>query len=109
AISTAMRSALSSYAKTLATEVAADGVTVNCIMPGVIHTERINFLRTKQAERLGTTLEVELAKTRENIPAKRLGRPEELAALAAFLCSPLASYITGENIAVDGGLRRSWI
>jgi 3-oxoacyl-[acyl-carrier protein] reductase len=108
AVSNAMRAAVTSYAKTLATELAEDGITVNCIMPGIIHTDRINFLRSKQAERLGTSLEEELEKTRANIPAKRLGKPEELAALAAFLCSPKASYITGANIAVDGGLRKSW-
>jgi len=107
AISSAMRSAVTSYAKTLAREVAPYGVTVNCVMPGVIHTARIDSLRTAKAQREGTSLEIELKKSAEEIPAKRLGQPEELGDLIAFLASPKAAYITGANIPVDGGLRRS--
>ena len=88
-------------------EVAAQGVTVNSVMPGVIHTQRIEQLREAKAARLGTTLDEEIRKTETAIPAKRLGKPEELAATVAFLASPHASYLTGLNIAVDGGLRKS--
>ena len=103
-----MRLAVTGFSKTLATEVAEHGVTVNTVMPGVIHTQRIENLRLAKAERDGTTLSTEMEKTAKSIPAKRLGQPEELAALVAFLASPLASYITGANIPVDGGLRKAW-
>ena len=108
AVSTAMRLAVTGFSKTLATEVAEHGITVNTVMPGVIHTQRIENLRSAKAERDGTTLSVEMDKTAKIIPAKRLGQPEELAALVAFLASPVSSYITGANIPVDGGLRKAW-
>lgn len=107
AVSTAMRASLTAWLKQLASEVAASGITVNCLMPGVIHTQRIEDLRRAKAKSLNTTLDEEMQKTAATIPAGRLGRPEELAALAAFLASPLSAYITGQNIAVDGGQRRS--
>jgi len=105
-VSTAMRSAVTAFSKTLSTEVAASGVTVNTVMPGVIHTGRIEKLREAKAAREGTTLREEIEKTENTIPTKRLGRPEEFAAMVTFICSPKASYITGMNFAVDGGLRR---
>ena len=108
AVSTAMRLAVTGFSKTLATEVAEHGITVNTVMPGVIHTQRIENLRLAKAERDGTTLATEMEKTAKIIPAKRLGHPEELAALVAFLASPVASYITGANIPVDGGMRKAW-
>lgn len=108
AVSTAMRLAVTGFSKTLANEVADRGITVNTVMPGVIHTQRIENLRLARASREGTTLQVELDKTAQLIPAKRLGRSEELAALVAFLASPLASYINGANIPVDGGMRKAW-
>jgi 3-oxoacyl-[acyl-carrier protein] reductase len=108
AVSTAMRAALTANTKTLAREVAGKGVTLNSVMPGVIHTGRIEFLRQKKAERDGTSLAAEMQATRQSIPAGRLGKPEEVGALIAFLASQQASYITGQNIAVDGGLIKSW-
>ena len=75
-------------------------------MPGVIHTQRIEELRRARAQREGTSLEQEMAKSQAAIPMGRLGRPEELAHLIAFLASPFAAYMTGCNIPVDGGLRR---
>lgn len=105
-VSTAMRQAVTGFCKTLAFEVARDGVTVNTVLPGVIHTQRIEDLRKARAERLGSTLGQEMSLTAESIPMGRLGRPEELGAVVAFLASPLASYVTGCNIPIDGGLRR---
>ena len=106
-VSTAMRSAVTAFCKTLSREVADKGVTVNTVMPGVIHTERIEQLREAKAERDGTTLQQEMQTTEQSIPSKRLGRPEEFAALVAFICSPKAAYLTGMNFSVDGGLRKS--
>jgi len=104
AVSTSMRSAVTGFMRTLAKELAQFGVTVNCVMPGVIHTGRIEELRKAKASRDGTSLEIEMNKTAAGLPTKRLGRPEELADLVAFLCSERASYITGTSIPVDGGL-----
>lgn len=107
-VSTTMRTAVTTFMKTLSKEVAAYGITANTVLPGVIHTDRIINLRKAKAERTGTTLELELEKTTKTIPMARLGRPEELADLVAFLASERASYITGANIPVDGGMRSSW-
>lgn len=107
AVSTAMRAAVTAWMKLLASELAPHGVTVNAIMPGVIHTQRIEELRTAKALRDGTSLQEELAKTERAIPAGRMGRPEEVGDLACFLASPRAAYITGANIAIDGGARKS--
>ncbi len=106
AISTSMRLAVTGYTKTLADEVAKDGITVNTVLPGVIHTERIENLRKVKAEALGTTLADEIKKTEATIPMGRLGRPDELAQFVAFLSSVHASYITGTHTPIDGGLRR---
>jgi 3-oxoacyl-[acyl-carrier protein] reductase len=109
AVSSAMRAAVTGFMKTLASEVAAHGVTVNTVMPGIIHTQRIENLRRAKAEREQSTLDAEMEKTRASIPMRRLGKPEELASLVAFLASERAAYITGANIPVDGGLKRSWV
>ena len=107
-VSTAMRTAVTTFMKTLSKETAAHGITVNTVQPGVIHTDRIVNLRRAKAEREGSTLEAEITKTAKAIPMGRLGEPKELADLVAFLASPLASYITGANIPVDGGMKASW-
>ena len=107
-VSTAMRSAVTGFSRTLASEVAKHNITVNTVMPGVIHTGRIEALRTAKAARDGTTLGEEIAKTAAAIPMGRLGRPEELGDFVAFLASERASYMTGLNIAIDGGLRKGF-
>ena len=102
--SNAGRSALAAWLKTAARAIAADGVTVNGVMPGRIATPRIHELDSGRAEREGTTEEAVRAAHLSTIPAGRYGEPAELGGLVAFLASERASYITGQLIAVDGGL-----
>ena len=107
ALSNLGRSALAGYLKTLAAEVAADGVTVNLLLPGRIATERVAFLDQAAATRAGTSLDVVIERSRATIPAGRYGDPAEFGAAAAFLCGAPASYVTGTALRVDGGLVRS--
>lgn len=102
--SNAGRSALAAWLKTTARAVAAEGVTVNGVMPGRIATPRIHELDSGRAEREGSTEDAVRAAHLATIPAGRYGQPEELATLVAFLASDRATYITGQLIAVDGGL-----
>jgi 3-oxoacyl-[acyl-carrier protein] reductase len=102
--SNAARSALASWLKTLARAVAADGVTVNGVLPGRFDTARIRLLDEDAARRGGMTVEQARAAQIAAIPADRYGEPDELAALVAFLCSEPARYQTGTFTAVDGGL-----
>jgi 3-oxoacyl-[acyl-carrier protein] reductase len=103
-LSNALRSAVTAMASTLAREVAADGVTVNNLAPGRIHTERVEQLDADTARRTGRSEEEIRASWAREIPAGRYGRPEEFAAAAVFLASEQASYITGVTLLVDGGL-----
>lgn len=103
ALSNVARSGLHAYAKTLAAEVAKDGVTVNCVMPGRINTDRIMHLVRDRAEKSDSSLQAIMQQDFATIPAGRYGQPKELANAVAFLCSDAASYITGSAIAVDGG------
>lgn len=106
-LSNSLRAAVTGFAKTLANEVAADGVTVNNILPGYTRTERLEELIDFLAEKEGLTADEIKARWSSEIPMKRLGEPPEFAALAAFLVSERASYITGSSIAVDGGWIKS--
>lgn len=92
--SNGLRAGLAGLCKSLANEVAADGVTVNLLLPGYTNTDRLRDLKLSEE------------KVRQMVPAGRLGEPKELADLACFLASPLAGYITGQSIAVDGGVLR---
>jgi 3-oxoacyl-[acyl-carrier protein] reductase len=107
AISNGIRAAVLGWSKTLAAEVAAQGVTVNVIVPGRIHTDRVRQLDNAAAKRQGLDMDAVEASSRATIPAGRYGRPEEFGAVAAFLASDPASYMTGGVIRVDGGLIRS--
>jgi 3-oxoacyl-[acyl-carrier protein] reductase len=98
-LSNAHRVSMINAFKTLARQVAADGVTLNSVLPGRIDTDRI-------IELVGSREAAEAA-ARDQIPARRLGTVEEFAAVATFLCSPRASYVTGETVVVDGGMTQS--
>jgi len=106
-LSNSLRSAVTGFARTLANEVAPHGVTVNNILPGYTRTERVEQLSDATALREGITQQQAVARWEAEIPMGRLGEPREFAALAAFLASERASYITGGSIAVDGGWIRS--
>jgi 3-oxoacyl-[acyl-carrier protein] reductase len=106
-ISNAIRLALVGWAKTLAGEVASEGITVNCIAPGRIATDRVAELDQARARREGIGIEEVERQSRAAIPAGRYGDPAEFAALAAFLASARSSYMTGSVIRVDGGMIRS--
>jgi 3-oxoacyl-[acyl-carrier protein] reductase len=106
-LSNSLRAGLTGFARTLANEVAADGITVNNILPGYTRTERLEELATMMAGKQGISAKEFRAKWEKEIPMGRLGEPREFAALAAFLVSERASYITGTSIQVDGGWIRS--
>jgi 3-oxoacyl-[acyl-carrier protein] reductase len=103
-LSNSLRLALVGWSKTLAREVARDGITANIILPGRIATDRIRFLDEAKAKREGRSIEAVMAESTGSIPIGRYGNPEEYADAVAFLASNRASYITGSVIRVDGGL-----
>jgi len=106
-LSNSLRAAVTGFARTLANEVAAHGVTVNNLMPGFTRTQRLEDLAAHISATSGASREEAFAAWESQIPAGRVGEPKEFAALAAFLASDRASYITGQSIAVDGGWIRS--
>jgi 3-oxoacyl-[acyl-carrier protein] reductase len=106
-LSNSLRAGLTGFARTLANEVAAEGITVNNIMPGYTRTERLEDLAKMMAEKQGISPDEFRGRWEKEIPMGRLGEPREFAALAAFLVSERASYITGTSIQVDGGWIRS--
>jgi 3-oxoacyl-[acyl-carrier protein] reductase len=106
-LSNSVRAAVTGLARTLANEYAADGITVNNVCPGFTRTARLDGLAATISARTGTKPEEVFASWEREIPAGRLGTPQEFAAVVAFLASERASYVTGASIAVDGGLVRS--
>lgn len=102
-LSNSLRAGVVGFARTLANEVAADGITVNNLVPGYTRTERVVDLSAQMAAAEGTSSEAVVGRWEAEIPMRRLGEPREFAALAAFLASEQAAYITGQSIAVDGG------
>jgi 3-oxoacyl-[acyl-carrier protein] reductase len=106
-LSNSLRAAVTGFARTLANEVAADGITVNNILPGYTRTERVEELAQMMAQKQGIDASEFIAKWEQEIPMHRLGEPREFAALAAFLVSERAAYITGTSVQVDGGWIKS--
>ena len=106
-LSNSLRAGVTGFARTLANEVAADGITVNNLMPGYTRTERLDELAGSISEEEGLEPEDVFRRWADQVPLGRVGEPREFAALAAFLASDRASYITGQSIAVDGGWIRA--
>jgi len=103
-LSTSLRMGVTGMARILSDELGPDNITVNNVAPGLTLTDRV---KDTLHPRPGVSEEELLAERTKSIPLRRIGRPEELAALVAFLASPLAAYITGVTIPVDGGATRS--
>jgi 3-oxoacyl-[acyl-carrier protein] reductase len=102
-VSNTIRGAVASWSKTLAMEVAKDGITVNNVLPGFTQTSRLEQLQANAAQRLKKTTDEIYQQWLSQVPAGRLAQPEEVAAAVAFLASPAAGYINGINVPVDGG------
>ncbi|MAU12802.1 MAG: 3-oxoacyl-ACP reductase [Anaerolineaceae bacterium] len=107
ALSTVMRSGVMGLVKTLADELADDGIRVNNLIPGRIDTDRVAQLDQNTAEKEGLTVEEVRERNIANIPLGRLGTIDDFGQAGAFLLSPAASYITGATLRVDGGAMRS--
>jgi len=102
-VSNTIRGAVANWSKTLASELAPFGITVNNILPGATNTERLSGIIKNKSDKTGQSVEDAEKEMLLEIPAGRFGTPEELAYAATFLASPFAGYITGTNVVVDGG------
>ncbi len=102
-VSNTIRAAVASWSKTMSNELAQYGITVNSVLPGFTSTARLDAVASHFAAASSVTKEVMEEKMKSSVPAKRFGTPEEIAAVAAFLASPAASYVNGVSIPVDGG------
>lgn len=109
ALSNTLRASIWAWLKTLSGEVAKDGVTMNVLAPGSILTDRIIETQTKAAEKKGVPLDDALAEAAREIPAGRIGAPEEFGPTGAFLASDKAAYVTGSMVRVDGGRVRGML
>ncbi|MEL6767428.1 MAG: SDR family oxidoreductase [Pseudomonadota bacterium] len=106
-LSNALRASLVGWSKSLSNDLAAEGITVNMLIPGRIHTERVDELDAAASKRTGKSVDETRAAAMSAIPAGRYGTPDEFAAVAVFLASQQASYVTGSQVRVDGGAIRS--
>ncbi|MGY9047094.1 3-oxoacyl-ACP reductase [Puniceibacterium antarcticum] len=104
ALSNGVRGAIAGWSKTLAEEVAPQGITVNMVLPGRISTDRLAQLDGIKANKTGASLTAVQEASRKTIPLGRYGKPEEFGALVGFLCSQQAAYVTGAMLRVDGGM-----
>ena len=103
-VDSTLRAGLSGLTRTLALETAADGITVNALLPGHVMTYRQHHLAEVKSQAEGITVAEHFRRQAAAIPAKRIGQPEEVGTVIAFLCSSPASYLTGQSLLVDGGL-----
>lgn len=102
-VSNTVRGAVASWAKTMANELGQYGITVNNVLPGATSTERLETILNNKSTKTGRSKEEVEHEMMDEIPARRFGKPEEIAAMVAFLASPAASYVNGTSIPVDGG------
>ena len=102
-VSNTIRAAVANWARTLAAELGGYGITVNNVLPGYIDTDRLRSSNERRAELAGTTIEEMAVAQVASIPTGRLGTPEDIGAVVAFLASEAAAYVNGVNLPVDGG------
>lgn len=107
ALSNSIRASVVTWAKSLSIDVAKEEITVNSVLTGYFDTDRIGQLNAKKAEKLNIPVSEVRSTMENNVPAKRIGKPEEYGFLVAFLASDQAAYINGTNIPIDGGLLKS--
>jgi len=106
-VSDSVRAGVTVMAKTIASDLAPYGITVNNIAPGPIMTDRLIEILSARAKNLGITLDEQFSLFSQTIPVQRMGKPNEIGDLCAYLCSSQAGYLTGQTIVVDGGINRS--
>ena len=106
-LATGVRAGLTGAMASLASEVAAQGITINNLLPGLMDTGALKRVYDAQAAREGITAQRAKQRMAESIPMRRLGTAEDFGPVCAFLCSRQASYMTGQNVTVDGGLVRA--
>ena len=106
-VSDSVRAGVTVMAKTIASDLAPYGITVNNIAPGPIMTDRLTEILSARAKSLGLTPDEQFKRFSGTIPVRRMGQPHEIGDLCAYLCSSQAGYLTGQTIVVDGGVNRS--
>ena len=107
ALSNSIRSALTTWSKTLANQIGSHNITVNNVLTGYFNTERIKELNLEKAKKMNVELNEVYQSMEQSVPMRRIGEPQEFANLVTFLASELSSYINGINIPIDGGLLKS--
>ena len=107
ALSNTVRSSVISWAKTLSNDIGENNITVNNILTGFFDTERLKELNFEKAIKMNLKIDDLFDSMKEQVPLKRIGKPEEFGYLVSFLASDYASYINGSNIPIDGGLLKS--
>src|SRR5271170_2816849 len=106
-VSDSVRAGVTVMAKTIASDLAPFGITVNNIAPGPITTDRLIAIHAARAKNLGISVDEQFKRFAQTVPVRRMGKPEEIGDLCAYLCSSQAGYLTGQAIVIDGGVNRS--